>query len=128
MSCGYGKADRQQEGYDMICMQNDHGPCETPREELRDDALKHYVELSSQCHHWYSVVPRAINFYYDHCDDLKELREYVQVAKAHVQKWSSELSESDTSRYMGAIIAYDVVLSKLDNMECVATAKSAETE
>jgi hypothetical protein len=39
---------------------------QTPLEELRQSDLKHYDELSTQCHHWSSGVPRAINFYYDY--------------------------------------------------------------
>jgi hypothetical protein len=38
----------------------------TPSEDLRQSDLKHYGELSTECHHWSSGVPRAINFYYDY--------------------------------------------------------------
>jgi hypothetical protein len=38
----------------------------TPSEDLRQSDLKHYDELSTECHHWSSGVPRAINFYYDY--------------------------------------------------------------
>ena len=39
---------------------------QTPLEELRQSDLKHYDKLSTECHHWSSGVPRAINFYYDY--------------------------------------------------------------
>lgn len=38
--------------------------CETPLEELRDEALKHYREASSAIHHWRSDIPTAIEKYY----------------------------------------------------------------
>jgi hypothetical protein len=39
---------------------------QAPLEELRKSDLKHYDELSTECHYWSSGVPRAINFYYDY--------------------------------------------------------------
>ena len=39
--------------------------CETPISELRAGALAHYEKLVTEAHEWYSVVPRAINAYYD---------------------------------------------------------------
>ncbi len=42
-------------------------PCaETPWEELRQMALKDYEEKATATHSWSSVVPRAINYYFDH--------------------------------------------------------------
>ena len=35
---------------------------QAPLEELRKSDLKHYDELSTECHYWSSGVPRAINF------------------------------------------------------------------
>ena len=37
----------------------------TPIEDLRKHALDHYEELSEECHHWLSTIPKAINFYFD---------------------------------------------------------------
>lgn len=39
--------------------------CETPWEDLRAGALREYDEVSSRCHSWASVIPQAINFYFD---------------------------------------------------------------
>jgi hypothetical protein len=39
--------------------------CATPLADLRRSALAHYDEISAQAHHWSSVIPRAINFYFD---------------------------------------------------------------
>ena len=35
-------------------------------EDLRKSDLEHYEKLSTECHHWSSGIPRAINFYYDY--------------------------------------------------------------
>lgn len=40
----------------------------TPWEDLRKNALSHYDEVSSSAHQWYNVVPRAINYYFDHAN------------------------------------------------------------
>ena len=39
---------------------------QTPLEDLRNDALKHYEDVSIKAHHSSSVIPKAINFYYDY--------------------------------------------------------------
>jgi hypothetical protein len=39
---------------------------ETPIEDLRRYAHQHYEEVSSAAHVWHSVIPKAINFYFDH--------------------------------------------------------------
>lgn len=39
---------------------------ETPWEDLRAGALKAYEEASIAAHSWSSVIPKAINFYFDH--------------------------------------------------------------
>ncbi len=46
-------------------MSNESQACETPLEDLRAGALKHYDEVSSAAHSWHSVIPQAINFYFD---------------------------------------------------------------
>ena len=35
-------------------------------EDLRKSDLEHYEKLATECHHWASGIPRAINFYYDY--------------------------------------------------------------
>ena len=35
-------------------------------EDLHKSDLEHYEKLSTECHHWSSSIPRAINFYYDY--------------------------------------------------------------
>jgi len=40
--------------------------CQTPLEDLRQDALKHYDEASTKLHCWQNGIPRAINFYWDY--------------------------------------------------------------
>lgn len=41
------------------------GACETPWEDLRAGALRGYEEVSAAAHSWHSVIPKAINFYFD---------------------------------------------------------------
>lgn len=38
---------------------------ETPLEELREAALKHYDEIAGIAVHWRSDIPQAITFYYN---------------------------------------------------------------
>jgi len=40
--------------------------CQTPLEDLRKDALKHYDEASTKIHCWQSGIPNAINFYWEY--------------------------------------------------------------
>jgi len=40
--------------------------CNTPLEDLREDALKHYDEAATSIHHHSSGVPQAINFYWNY--------------------------------------------------------------
>lgn len=40
-------------------------PAQTPIEDLRKDALKHYDELSLKACSFNSSIPQAINFYFD---------------------------------------------------------------
>jgi hypothetical protein len=39
---------------------------QSTNEDLRKSDLEHYENLSTECHHWSSGIPRAINFYYDY--------------------------------------------------------------
>lgn len=41
------------------------GCAETPWEDLRASALREYEDVSSRGHSWASVIPQAINFYFD---------------------------------------------------------------
>lgn len=44
---------------------------QTPLKDLRQSALRHYDEISTAAHVWHSVIPKAINFYFDNayqCD------------------------------------------------------------
>ena len=41
-------------------------PMQTPIEDLRNDALKHYEEASTSVHNWSSSIPKSINFYFDY--------------------------------------------------------------
>ena len=36
------------------------------QDELKQSDLSHYEKLSTECHHWSSGVPRAIEFYYEY--------------------------------------------------------------
>ena len=36
------------------------------QDELKQSDLSHYDKLSTECHHWSSGVPRAIEFYYEY--------------------------------------------------------------
>jgi hypothetical protein len=40
--------------------------CQTPVEDLRKVALKHYDSASTKVQLWNNAIPRAINFYYDY--------------------------------------------------------------
>jgi hypothetical protein len=48
-------------------------PCETPKEDLMNHALKHYEEISSKAVHSLSDIPKAIKFYYEMKDDTQKL-------------------------------------------------------
>lgn len=39
------------------------GTANATHDELCDGALEHYQRLSDECHHWYSLIPRMIEFY-----------------------------------------------------------------
>lgn len=43
---------------------SENQPCATPVEDLCASALKHYDEVSSAAHHWHSVIPQAIRYWY----------------------------------------------------------------
>lgn len=38
---------------------------QTPPEDLRRNALDHYEKVTTVAHEWYSVIPKAINAYFD---------------------------------------------------------------
>jgi hypothetical protein len=46
----------------------EHSKCraaQTPLEDLRRGALEHYEKVTSIAHEWQSVIPKAINAYFD---------------------------------------------------------------
>lgn len=48
---------------ERIGMKKDHGPGKATHEEICNAALQHYESLATECSHWSSVVPKAIEFY-----------------------------------------------------------------
>ena len=42
------------------------GASQTPLEDLKQDALSHYDELSIKATSWNSSVPRALQFYFEY--------------------------------------------------------------
>lgn len=58
-------------------------PSQTSLEDLRRDALAHYDELSTKSHHWSSVIPLAINYYFDSRIEERDssAREERQISK-----------------------------------------------
>lgn len=40
--------------------------CIASQDELKQSDLNHYDKLSTECHHWSSGVPKAIEFYYEY--------------------------------------------------------------
>lgn len=98
------------------------GCYETPNGQLRDDALKHYESLASECCHWNSVIPKAINFYYD--EPLMKLRKYLNALKAEAAKQTSDL---DSDIYKTAILAFDAVINKIAIIESVTLANVGES-
>lgn len=49
----------------------EHQAAETPWEDLRRMALVDYEAVTTVAHSWSSVVPRAINFYFDNAPDKR---------------------------------------------------------
>jgi hypothetical protein len=50
----------------------EHAECvaaQTPLEDLRRGALEHYEKVTGIAHEWYSVIPKAINAYFDNLAD-----------------------------------------------------------
>jgi len=45
-------------------MEEKNGACQTPKEDLMNDALEHYEEASSAINEWCSNIPKAIRQYY----------------------------------------------------------------
>jgi hypothetical protein len=50
--------------------------CQTPLEDLRRDALEHYDELATKACHHSSVIPKAINHYFD---SLRKKNKWISV-------------------------------------------------
>ena len=57
--------------------------CQASHEEICDNALSHYEQLSSECHDWLSTVPKAIKFYkkyrkvLERCGDVEGIIEML---------------------------------------------------
>lgn len=58
-------------------------PCETTLEESRQDALAHYEELSNSSMSWSSIVPDAINYYYDRKIEERDATQEEAPEKRH---------------------------------------------
>lgn len=43
----------------------DNQPLQTPLEDLKQDALRHYDEITTKAYSWYAIIPVAIRFYFD---------------------------------------------------------------
>jgi len=56
-------------------MEEKNRTCQTPKEDLMNDALKHYEEASTAIHHWKSGIPQAIRHYYK--EDTKQTNYYT---------------------------------------------------
>ena len=98
-------------------IKKDNGPCQVTRAELRDDALRHYEELSDKCCEWSSVVPKAIKYYFDHGDSaIEELVQFVNEQKA----WAKRHVEYSSDVFSASIVAFDAVLSKIHAMQMSA--------
>jgi len=56
-------------------MDSDTGTGMATHEEICDGALTHYEKLATECHSWYSVVPKAIEFYKQYGPGVKKNEE-----------------------------------------------------
>jgi len=64
--------------------------CQTPKEDLMNDALKHYAEASDAIGSWYSDIPKAIRQYHSEDKD--------------VEAKPDEVKPSDFKRYRSTIL------------------------
>lgn len=80
---------------------------QTPWEDLRKNTLAHYEEVSARAFAWYSTIPRAINYYFDHAgpaslseDEYQRgVEDAAKVADAERRKGLSNLKDKDDSDY-----------------------------
>lgn len=95
---------------------DDQGSAETPWEDLRAGALREYEDAATKVHSWASVIPRAINYYFDHAkpaarvDEAAELppeRTNEQVADRIVTGWALNDANDPHAReaLIGRIVA-----------------------
>jgi hypothetical protein len=83
------------------------GCAEASWEDLRATALADYEEQSTAAHSWSSVIPRAINFYFDNARKSKERFEYRVV-------WQREGRTQQVKRYAklsGALLRHALLVS-----------------
>ena len=66
----------------------------TPNEDLRKEALKHYDKASSSIHHYSSVIPQSINFYFDNKQTIDKLTKEVEYQDKHIE----DLNQLSTDR------------------------------
>ena len=43
-----------------------HRPAKATRDDICNQAVQHYERLSDECHSWFSVIPKMIEFYREH--------------------------------------------------------------
>lgn len=86
---------------------------ETPWEDLRANALREYEDVSSKAHSWSSVIPKAINYYFDNyraaptptpsdsehvkalVDATSPVADYQKVARDTIAAFMREIPEGD---------------------------------
>jgi len=80
-------------------MKKDEGQaCQTPKEDLMTNALKHYDEASSAIHCWYSDIPKAIEHYYS-----------MDQVKARDEEEAKELLKENGTSHPDKVVLDDLV-------------------
>jgi hypothetical protein len=99
--------------------------CETPWEDLRARALREYEAASTVAHSWSSVIPQAINYYFDHARaDLATTTATVD-DEQRAQKIASfsstafELNELAVREQLAANITYALTQSRAEFIKLV---------
>jgi len=67
-------------------MENRDQACQTPWEDLRRGALEEYERASAVAHSWASVIPEAINYYFDHARAQSIFPEPIPTEPANTSK------------------------------------------
>jgi hypothetical protein len=79
-------------------MSEENKTCQTPKEDLMTDALKHYDEASSAIHCWYSDIPKAIEHYYS-----------MDQVKARDEEEAKELLKENGTSHPDKVVLDDLV-------------------